>query len=90
MREFIYLHTRPPTPPNGAKTHLGAGVVRGNTDIAPTKPREQFIVTLTPTGPGPDGHQRLRHALKILLRTCGLRCTDVRTPENKNVQDGAK
>jgi uncharacterized protein YbjT (DUF2867 family) len=39
---------------------------------------ETFTLILAPTGPGPDGIIRLRRALKILLRACGLRCVSVR------------
>jgi hypothetical protein len=39
--------------------------------------RLTWRLTLAPTGPGPEGIQRIRHALKILLRTCGLRCVDI-------------
>jgi len=40
---------------------------------------ERFIVELTPEGVGPPGVIRIRRGLKILLRTCGLRCNDIRT-----------
>jgi hypothetical protein len=36
--------------------------------------RPQYVITLTPTGAGPPPIHRLRHLLKIALRTCGLRC----------------
>jgi hypothetical protein len=42
-------------------------------------PPTEFFVTLTPTPDpsDPSGYRRLRKALKVLLRSFGLRCVDI-------------
>jgi hypothetical protein len=39
---------------------------------------ELWTITLKPDGDGPPAHVRIRRALKLLLRVCGLRCTSVK------------
>ena len=40
--------------------------------------RDAYILTLHAEGAGPPVTVRLRRGLKLLLRACGLRCTDIR------------
>jgi hypothetical protein len=42
----------------------------------PTEAPTEFVLVLTPTGPGPPGYVRLRRFLKSALRAHGLRCTE--------------
>ncbi|HVX86485.1 MAG TPA: hypothetical protein VH253_17015 [Phycisphaerae bacterium] len=70
---------RPPSPTATSRPQ-GRPVDVAPPSAPPPSPdalRPTWRLTLTPTGPGPEGIQRIRHALKILLRTCGLRCTDI-------------
>ncbi|MDP1799436.1 MAG: hypothetical protein Q8K78_18210 [Planctomycetaceae bacterium] len=50
-------------------------------------PREQYTITLEtlPTDPRP-GIIRMRSALKLLLRACGLRCVTCRAGDGSAVQ----
>lgn len=42
--------------------------------MEPDSTAEVWQIALTAEGPGPLPEQRLRRALKALLRQCGLRC----------------
>lgn len=57
--------------------------------MADHPPRERFTITLetTPTDPRP-GVIRLRAALKLLLRACGLRCVTARASTGEEVTHG--
>ena len=46
------------------------------------------MLILHAEGPGPEPIIRLRRGLKLLLRACGLRCTDVREVPTDYAQPG--
>lgn len=52
--------------------------------------RLEFVVTLRPEGPGDEAsaYRRMRAALKLLLRTFGLRCIDFRRAEPAGQAEG--
>jgi hypothetical protein len=49
--------------------------------------RPTYVLTLRPE-PGVDGLRALRRALKVLLRTFGLRCVTIRRAEKKTTSGG--
>ncbi len=73
-----HTHTRPPTPPESAKTHLGVGCARECAkSIDPPAANEIYTITIRAMPSNTPAAIRLRQLLKLALRAFSLRCISV-------------